>query len=88
MFEKEIRELFELCLRAQHETNAYVAFTTSTIHADVTIYDTGFSGEKHPDGVYMLHLSDDPCLKAYSMDAYRKAVIHLETLIRDGAVGA
>ena len=88
MFEKEIRELFELCLRAQHETNAYVVFTVSSTHADVTIYDAGFSENKRPDGVYFLHVSDDPVLKAYTMYRYRQAVVHLETLIKDGAVGA
>lgn len=88
MFEKEIRELFELCLRAQHETNAYVVFTVSSTHADVTIYDAGFDENKRPDGVYFLHASNDPILEAYTMYRYRQAIIHLETLIMDGAVGA
>ena len=89
MFENEIRELFDLCMRACEETNAYVSFSLDSFvgSADVVINDNGRDPERECDGVYAVY-NDCGLLAESSGEEYKNAKAHLERLLGKGRCGA
>ena len=89
MFENEIRELFDLCMRAWEETNAYVSFSLDSFvgSADVVIKDNGQDPERECDGLYTVY-NDYGLLAESSWKEYKNAKAHLERLLVEGRCGA
>lgn len=78
---KKIKELFQLAMKAQEKTSAYVAFETSN-HGwgcVVIIMDDGFKVERGYDGYYHMNMfyPDET-----SEEEYQKAKEHLIRLLR------
>lgn len=85
MFEKEIRELFELAWRVSSETDYFVSFDiTSHVHACITcIMNSKWEPRKEMDGVYTIYF-DNELLKEESSEQYKLAKAHLLRLLIDG----
>ena len=84
MFEQEIRELFDLCMRVKQETNALVLFDFySNTGCTVYLNDKGFEENGEFDAVYRIS-SENEILKDDSMKNYQKANEHLNKLIKNG----
>lgn len=85
MFEKEIRELFELAWRVSNETDYFVSFDiTSHVHACITyIMNSKWEPRKEMDGVYTIYF-DNELLKEESSEQYKLAKAHLLRLLIDG----
>lgn len=83
MFEQEKRELLDLFLRVQEETNAYmsVRYCTGAI-TDINIQDNGFDSEGEIDGAYCIY--NDPKLADKSAENYEKAKEHILRLLENG----
>lgn len=82
MFEKEIKELFELCWEVNQETLAHARFQMGMGSlCEIFIQNHGYSLSSKFDGVYNMWIS--PELQEESMDDYRKAKGHLERLLRE-----
>ena len=80
MFENEKRELFELIMKVQKETNAYVDFEFSTrtgVH--ICIKDNGYDSRKGYDGNYDMYESPD--LIEESTKNYNYAKEHILRLL-------
>ena len=78
---KKIKELFQLAMKAQEKTSAYVAFETSN-HGwgcVVIIMDDGFKVERGYDGYYHMNMfyPDER-----SEEEHQKAKEHLIRLLR------
>ena len=88
MFESEIRELFDLCMRAKEETRAYVKFEIDsyTNTARVCINDGGFDMNKSFDGHYTIY-ENSKTLEHISREEYANAKSHLERLLAEGRCG-
>lgn len=85
MFEKEIRELFELAWRVSNETDYFVSFEiASHVHAcNIDIMDSKWKPYKRSDGDYMIYF-DSELLKEKSAEQCKLAKAHLLKLLIDG----
>lgn len=83
MFEKEKRELLDLFLRVQEETNAYMSIRYDTdACTDIYIKDNGFDQKEEYDGNYTIYNS--PYLAGESTENYKKAKSHILRLLEKG----
>ena len=86
MFEKEIKELFELAWRVSNETDCFVSFdVTSHVHACIIcIMNSKWEPRKKMDGVYTIYF-DNELLKEESAEQCKLAKAHLiRRLLIDG----
>lgn len=85
MFEKEIKELFELAWRASNETDYFVSFDiTSHVHACIIcIMNSKWEPRKEMDGIYTIYF-DNELLKEESAERCKLAKAHLLRLLIDG----
>lgn len=83
MFEKEKRELLDLFLRVQEETNAYMSIRYDTdCGARISIMDYGFDPEGEYDGDYAIY--GNTALEKESRKNYEKAKAHILRLLEKG----
>ena len=83
MFEKEKRELLDLFLRVQEETNAYMSIRYDTdACTDIYIKDNGFDQKEEYDGNYTIYNSH--YLAGESTENYKKAKSHILRLLEKG----
>lgn len=85
MFEKEIKELFELAWRVSNETDYFVSFDiTSHVHACIIcIMNSKWEPRKEMDGIYTIYF-DNELLKEESAEQLKLAKAHLLRLLIDG----
>lgn len=85
MFEKEIKELFELAWRVSNETDYFVSFRiASHVHAcNIDITNSKWEPGKKSDGDYMIYF-DSELLKEESAEQCKLAKAHLLKLLIDG----
>ena len=85
MFEKEIKELFELAWRVSNETDYVVSFSiTSHVHAcDINIMNSKWDSGKKIDGNYIIYFNSE-LLKEESAEQCKLAKAHLLRLLIDG----
>ena len=85
MFEKEIKELFELAWRVSNETDYFVSFRiASHVHAcDIDIMNSKWEPGMKSDGDYMIYF-DSELLKEESAEQCKLAKAHLLRLLIDG----
>lgn len=85
MFEKEIRELFELAWRVSNETDYFVSFRiASHVHAcNIDIMNSKWEPDKMSDGDYIIYF-DSELLKEESAEQCKLAKAHLLKLLIDG----
>ena len=85
MFEKEIKELFELAWRVSNETDYFVSFSiTSHVHAcDINIMNSKWDSGKKIDGNYIIYFNSE-LLKEESAEQCKLAKAHLLRLLIDG----
>jgi hypothetical protein len=85
MFEKEIKELFELAWRVSNETDYFVSFyITSHVHlCDIDIMNSKWDPNRKKDGNYIIYF-DSKLLKKESAEQYKLAKAHLLRLLIDG----
>lgn len=85
MFEKEIKELFELSWRVSDETDYFVSFDiTSHVHACIIcIMNSKWEPRKEMDGIYAIYF-DNELLKEESAEQCKLAKAHLLRLLIDG----
>lgn len=83
MFEQKKKELLDLFLRVQEETNAYMSVRYCTdANTDINIQDNGFDSEGEIDGAYCIY--NDPKLADKSAENYKKAKEHILRLLEKG----
>lgn len=85
MFEKEIRELFELAWRVMNETDYFVSFeVTAHVHCCyVSIINSKWEPKKKVEVSYAIYF-DSELLKEESFERYKLAKAHLLKLLIDG----
>lgn len=85
MFEKEIKELFELAWRVSNETDYFVSLDiTSHVHACIIcIMNSKWEPRKEMDGIYTIYF-DNELLKEESAEQCKLAKAHLLRLLIDG----
>lgn len=85
MFEKEIKELFELAWRVSNETDYFVSFRiASHVHAcNIDIMNSKWEPGRKSDGDYMIYF-DSELLKEESAEQCKLAKAHLLKLLIDG----
>lgn len=85
MFEKEIKELFELAWRVSNETDYFVSFSiTSHVHACyIDIMNSKWEPRKNCDGNYIIFF-DSELLEEKSAEQCKLAKAHLLRLLIDG----
>lgn len=86
MFEKEVRELFELAWRVMNETDFYVSLNiSSNIHyCDIYVMNSKWEpGKKGPDAHYTIY-TDTKILEKESAEQCKLAKAHLLRLLIDG----
>lgn len=86
MFEKEIKELFELAWRVMNETDFYVSLTiSSNVHyCDIYVMESKWeSSKKGPDAHYIIY-TDTKILEKESAEQCKLAKAHLLKLLIDG----
>lgn len=85
MFEKEIRELFDLSWRVMNETDFYVSFRIgSHVHfCDIYIMNSKWELDKDPDAHYAIY-TDSELLEKESAEQCKLAKEHLLKLLIDG----
>lgn len=85
MFEKEIKELFELAWRVSNETDYFVSFNmTSHVHAcDIDIMNSKWEPDRKKDGNYIIYFNSE-LLKEESAEQCKLAKEHLLRLLIDG----
>lgn len=85
MFEKEVRELFDLSLRVINETDFYVSFRiASHVHfCDIDIMNSKWEAGKTSDANYSIYL-DSEILKNESAEQCKLAKAHLLELLING----
>ena len=83
MFEKEIRELFELSLRVMNETEFFVSFyiAAHTRCCYIDVMDSKWEAGKEYDGHYYIYFSHN---EEESLENYNLAKAHLLRLLIDG----
>lgn len=85
MFDNEIREIFELCLRAHKETDHYVGIDVRRDLCCVFIREEGYDPEKGYDGFYEIfrfHINDNE--RERMRKECEKAKSHLLKLLGEG----
>lgn len=85
MFEKEIRELFELAWRVSNETDYFVSFRiASHVHScEVSVMNSKWEPVKKSDSSYTVYF-DSELLEEESAEQYKLAKAHLIKLLIDG----
>lgn len=85
MFEKEIKELFELAWRISNETDYFVSFDiASHVHAcNINIMNSKWDSGKKMDGNYIIYF-DSKLLEEESTEQCKLAKEHLLRLLIDG----
>ena len=86
MFEKEIKELFELAWRVMNETDFYVSLIiSSNVHyCDIYVMNSKWEpGKKGPDAHYTIY-TDTKILEKESAEQCKLAREHLLRLLIDG----
>ena len=85
MFEKEIKELFELAWRVSNETDYFVSFDiASHVHAcDIDIINSKWEPGKKNDGNYIIYFNTE-LLEEESAEQCKLAKAHLLRLLIDG----
>ena len=85
MFEKEIKELFELAWRVSSETDYFVSFgIVSHVHAcNIDIMNSKWEPDKRRDGSYTIYFNEE-LLKDESAEQCKLAKAHLLRLLIDG----
>ena len=85
MFEKEIRELFELAWRVSNETDYFVSFRiASHVHScEVSVMNSRWEPGKASDNSYTIYF-DSEVLEEESAEQYKLAKAHLLKLLMDG----
>ena len=85
MFEKEIRELFELAWRVSNETDYFVSFRiASHVHScEVSVMNSRWEPGKASDNSYTIYF-DSEVLEEESAEQYKLAKAHLLKLLIDG----
>lgn len=85
MFEKEIKELFELAWRVSNETDYFVSFDiASHVHScDIDIMNSKWDSGKKMDGNYIIYF-DSKLLEEESAEQCKLAKAHLLRLLIDG----
>ena len=85
MFEKEIKELFELAWRVSNETDYFVSFDiTSHVHAcNIDVMNSKWDSGKKMDGNYIIYF-DSKLLEEESAEQCKLAKAHLLRLLIDG----
>lgn len=85
MFEKEIKELFELAWRVSNETDYFVSFEiASHVHVcTIDIMNSKWESGKKSDGDYMIYF-DNELFKERSAEQFKLAKAHLLKLLIDG----
>ena len=85
MFEKEIKELFELSWRVMNETDFYVSFRIGAhVHfCDIDIMNSKWDPYKIPDAHYTIY-TDSEILEEKSAEQCKLAKTHLIRLLIDG----
>lgn len=85
MFEKEIKELFELAWRVSSETDYFVSFyLVSHVHScNIDIINSKWEPRKEKDGIYTIYF-DNELLKEESAEQCKLAKAHLLRLLIDG----
>nr|DAH42078.1 MAG TPA: hypothetical protein [Caudoviricetes sp.] len=84
MFEKEIKELFELAWRVSNETDYFVSFSiVSHVHACIIdIMNSKWEPNKRSDDNYIIYFDSE--LKEVSAERCKLAKAHLLRLLIDG----
>lgn len=85
MFEKEIRELFELAWRVSNETDYFVSFEiASHVHfCEVSVMNSKWKPGKASDSSYIIYFNSE-LLEEESAEQYKLAKAHLLKLLIDG----
>lgn len=85
MFEKEIKELFELAWRVMNETDFYVSFRIGAhIHfCDIDVMNSKWEPGKIPDANYTIYTNNE-VLEEESAEQCKLAKAHLLRLLIDG----
>lgn len=87
MFEKEIKELFELAWKVMNETDFYVSFRIgSHVHfCDIDVMNSKWDPGKKSDAHYTIY-TDTEVLEEKSAEQCKLAKAHLLKLLIDGKV--
>ena len=85
MFEKEIKELFELAWRVMNETDFYVSFRIGAhVHfCDIDVMNSKWEPKKKPDANYTIY-TDSEVLEEKSAEQCKLAKEHLLRLLIEG----
>lgn len=85
MFEKEIKELFELAWRVSNETDYFVSFRiASHVHScEVRVMNSKWGPGKKSDNSYTIYF-DSELLEEESAEQCKLAKVHLLKLLIDG----
>lgn len=85
MFEKEIKELFELSWRVMNETDFYVSFEIGAhVHfCEIYVMNSKWESGKIPDAHYTIY-TDSEILEEESAEQCKLAKAHLLRLLIDG----
>lgn len=85
MFEKEIKELFELAWKVMNETDFYVSFRIgSHVHfCDIDVMNSKWEPGKIPDAHYTIYTNSE-VLEEESAEQCKLAKAHLLKLLIDG----
>ena len=85
MFEKEIKELFELAWKVMNETDFYVSFRIGAhVHfCDIDVMNSKWEPGKIPDAHYTIY-TDSEVLEEESAEQCKLAKAHLLKLLIDG----
>ena len=85
MFEKEIKELFELAWKVMNKTDFYVSFRIgSHVHfCDIDVMNSKWEPSKIPDAHYTIYTNSE-VLEEESAEQCKLAKLHLLKLLIDG----
>lgn len=85
MFEKEIKELFELAWRVMNETDFFVSFRIGAhvYFCDIDVMNSKWEPGKIPDAHYTIY-TDSEVLEEESAEQCKLAKAHLLKLLIDG----
>ena len=85
MFEKEIKELFELAWKVMNKTDFYVSFRIgSHVHfCDIDVMNSKWEPGKIPDAHYTIY-TDSEVLEEETAEQCKLAKLHLLKLLIDG----
>ena len=85
MFEKEIKELFELAWRVSNETDYFASFRiASHVHScEICVMNSKWEPGKKSDNIYTIYF-DNELLEEESAEQYKLAKEHLLRLLANG----